>query len=70
LDPILERLMDRQQDVAEIVRAGFAEATVRRVARMVARAEFKRRQSAPGIWVTSPQRRWSASRPLTNGYAE
>ena len=70
LDPILERLMDRQQDVAEIVRAGFAEATVRRVARMVARAEFKRRQSAPGIWVTSPLRRRPASRPLTNGYAE
>lgn len=37
---------------AEIVARGFDAATVDRVARLVDRAEFKRRQAAPGPKVT------------------
>lgn len=49
LDPILERYVERDESVDQIVAAGFDRATVNRVILMVDRAEYKRRQSAPGI---------------------
>jgi NAD+ synthase len=52
LDAILERLIEREQPIAEIVAAGFARETVVRVERMLAAAEYKRRQAAPGVKVT------------------
>jgi NAD+ synthase (glutamine-hydrolysing) len=52
LDPILERYVERDQGVAEIVTAGFDPDVVRRVVAMVDRAEYKRRQAAPGIKIT------------------
>jgi NAD+ synthase (glutamine-hydrolysing) len=48
LDAILERFIEGEQSQAEIIAAGFDEATVRRVARLVLASEHKRRQSAPG----------------------
>jgi NAD+ synthase len=52
LDAILERLVEREQPIAAIVAAGFDQETVARVARMLDLAEYKRRQSAPGVKVT------------------
>jgi NAD+ synthase len=52
LDPILERLVEREEAIATIVEAGFDKETVLRVARMLDVAEYKRRQSAPGVKVT------------------
>jgi NAD+ synthase len=52
LDAILERLVEREQPLAAIVDAGFDKETVARVARMLDLAEYKRRQSAPGVKVT------------------
>jgi len=52
LDPILERLIEREQAVADIVAAGFERQTVLRIEAMLARAEYKRRQAAPGVKVT------------------
>jgi NAD+ synthase (glutamine-hydrolysing) len=52
LDAILERHVERYQSEAEIVAAGFDQATVRRVLRLVRIAEFKRRQAAPGLRIT------------------
>jgi NAD+ synthase/NAD+ synthase (glutamine-hydrolysing) len=52
LDDILERHIEQYQSAEEIVAAGFAEETVRRVLRLVRIAEFKRRQAAPGLRVT------------------
>jgi NAD+ synthase len=52
LDPILERLVEREQPVASIVAAGFDKDTVMRVERMLNIAEYKRRQAAPGVKVT------------------
>jgi NAD+ synthase len=66
LDAILRGLIERKQGVAEVVAEGFDEETVKRVARMVIGAEYKRRQSAPGVKVTpmafGRDRRW----PITN----
>jgi NAD+ synthase len=52
LDAILVRLVEREQPIAAIVASGFEKETVARVARMLDIAEYKRRQSAPGVKVT------------------
>ncbi|GHD98819.1 NAD synthetase [Defluviimonas sp. 20V17] len=48
LDAILERLIEGQQSIAEIVEAGFDRATVERVEHLLYISEWKRFQSAPG----------------------
>jgi NAD+ synthase (glutamine-hydrolysing) len=53
LDQILELHVEQSQSAEEIVAQGFDEATVRRVLRMVRMAEFKRKQAAPVLKVTS-----------------
>jgi NAD+ synthase/NAD+ synthase (glutamine-hydrolysing) len=53
LDPILELHVEQSQSAEEIIAQGFDEQTVRRVLRMVRNAEFKRKQAAPGLKVTS-----------------
>ena len=52
LDAILERLVEREMDVAQIIAEGYDDAVVRRIERLLAIAEYKRRQSAPGVKVT------------------
>jgi NAD+ synthase len=52
LDQILERLVEREEPLATIVAAGFDRETVMKVERMLALAEYKRRQAAPGVKVT------------------
>jgi NAD+ synthase len=52
LDAILERLVEREQPIAEIIADGFDRDTVLRVDRMLNLAEYKRRQAAPGVKVT------------------
>ncbi|MEZ5882989.1 MAG: NAD+ synthase [Paracoccaceae bacterium] len=53
LDAILERLIEGDQSVAEIVAAGFDRATVKRVEHLVYISEWKRFQSAPGPRLTT-----------------
>ncbi|HWB72219.1 MAG TPA: NAD+ synthase [Egibacteraceae bacterium] len=53
LDPVLEAYVEQDRSVADIVGSGYEEALVREVARMVDRAEYKRRQAAPGIKITA-----------------
>ncbi len=53
LDQILELHIEHCQSAEEIVAQGFDEQTVRRVLRMVRIAEFKRKQAAPVLKVTS-----------------
>jgi NAD+ synthase/NAD+ synthase (glutamine-hydrolysing) len=52
LDAILQRHIEGQQSAEEIVKAGFDRPTVERVLGLVRRAEFKRKQAAPGLKVT------------------
>jgi NAD+ synthase (glutamine-hydrolysing) len=53
LDAILEAYVVHQHSREEIVASGFAEATVRRVIQLIDGAEYKRRQAAPGLKVTT-----------------
>jgi NAD+ synthase/NAD+ synthase (glutamine-hydrolysing) len=53
LDQILELHVEQCQSAEEIIAQGFDEQTVRRVLRLVRIAEFKRKQAAPVLKVTS-----------------
>lgn len=52
LDDILERLTEKQQSADEIVAAGHSAEIVKKVVRLLTRAEFKRRQAPPVLKVT------------------
>ncbi len=52
LDPILEAYVEQDRSVRQIVAEGHDVATVRRVIALVDRAEYKRRQAAPGVKIT------------------
>jgi NAD+ synthase (glutamine-hydrolysing) len=69
LDPILEGYVEQDRSVPELVAAGFDEATVRRVIRLVDRAEYKRRQGPPGPRITSRGFGKDRRMPITNGFA-
>jgi len=68
LDPILQRYVEQDASVGDIIAAGFDEAVVRRVARMVDVNEYKRRQGPPGVRIT--RRAFGRDRryPLTSGF--
>ncbi len=68
LDPILERYVELDQSAADIIAAGFDEAIVRRVLRMVDRNEYKRRQAAPGVRITPRAFGRDRRYPVTSGY--
>jgi NAD+ synthase (glutamine-hydrolysing) len=53
LDEILERHVEKSQSAEEIIAQGFDETIVRKVLRLVRIAEFKRKQAAPVLKVTS-----------------
>ncbi|WP_267383926.1 NAD+ synthase [Cyanobacterium sp. uoEpiScrs1] len=52
LDEILERLIHRHQSVSQINEAGFDLITINKVIKLVAGAEFKRKQASPGLRIT------------------
>jgi len=53
LDAILDAYVVQLRSASEIIAMGFDEATVRRVVRLIDFNEYKRRQAAPGLKVTS-----------------
>lgn len=53
LDGILKAYIEEARSVEEIVRMGFEKKIVHEIIRKVSRNEYKRRQAAPGIKVTS-----------------
>lgn len=69
LDPIIERYVERDQSADEIISAGFDDATVRRVLRMIDRNEYKRRQAPPGVRITPRAFGRDRRYPITSGYS-
>jgi NAD+ synthase (glutamine-hydrolysing) len=70
LDAILERYVEHDQPPEEIIAAGFDAETVKRVARMVDRNEYKRRQAAPGVKISVRAFGRDRRYPITSGYSE
>ncbi|MBB3227587.1 NAD+ synthase (glutamine-hydrolyzing) [Luteibacter sp. Sphag1AF] len=68
LDAILARFIEGEQSAEDIIAAGFDDATVRRVIRMVFINEFKRRQAAPGPRVTTKAFGRERRYPITSGW--
>ncbi|MFQ5947275.1 MAG: NAD+ synthase [Acidimicrobiia bacterium] len=68
LDAILERYVEQDRSVEEIIADGYDSETVRRVARMVDNNEYKRRQAAPGVKITQKAFGKDRRLPITNGY--
>ncbi len=68
LDPILQRYIEQDQSIDDIIAAGFDDAVVRRITRLVDRNEYKRRQAPPGVRIT--QRAFGRDRryPITSGF--
>jgi len=68
LDGILERYVERDETLQEIVAAGYDAAIVERVAHMVDRNEYKRRQAAPGVKITPRAFGRDRRYPITSGF--
>ncbi|MSO58724.1 MAG: NAD+ synthase [Ilumatobacteraceae bacterium] len=68
LDPILEMYIDGDLTVADIVARGADETLVRRLARLVDLSEYKRRQTAPGVRVSSKAFGRDRRVPITHRY--
>ena len=68
LDPIIEAYVEDDDDVDAIVARGFDRATVERVTRLIDRAEYKRRQAAPGVKITPKAFGRDRRLPITNRY--
>jgi NAD+ synthase len=70
LDDILACLVEREMPIDEIVARGHASQTVRQIERMLYIAEYKRRQAAPGVKISSRNFGRDRRYPITNRYRE
>jgi NAD+ synthase (glutamine-hydrolysing) len=68
LDPILEAYVEDDRTAADLVGMGFDAALVERITRLVDTAEYKRRQTPPGVRVTPKAFGKDRRVPITNRY--
>ena len=66
LDAILEGYIEDDRSIADLVADGFDRETVMRIARLVDRSEYKRRQAPPGVRVSPKAFGKDRRLPLTN----
>jgi NAD+ synthase (glutamine-hydrolysing) len=70
LDEILHRYIEDEKGAAEIVADGFDAAIVNRVIKLIDRSEYKRRQAAPGLKVTSRAFGFGRRMPIAQNYVQ
>ncbi|MEQ9144467.1 MAG: NAD+ synthase [Parvibaculaceae bacterium] len=70
LDDILECLVEKELPVREIVARGHDRDLVKRIEHLLYIAEYKRRQAAPGVKITSRNFGRDRRYPITNGYRD
>ena len=68
LDPVLAGYVEQDLTAAELEAAGFDAELVRRVIALVDRAEYKRRQTPPGVRVSAKAFGKDRRVPITNAY--
>ncbi|PKR55874.1 NAD+ synthase [Thalassospira marina] len=68
LDDILHQMIEGERSVTEIVASGHDEEIVRKVWRLLDRAEYKRRQAPPGVKITPRAFGRDRRYPITNGF--
>ena len=70
LDDILECLVERELSVDEIIERGHQAETVLRIQHLLYIAEYKRRQSAPGVKITEKNFGRDRRYPITNRFRD
>ena len=70
LDGILHGLVEKEMRVGDLIAAGFEEETVRKVERLLYLAEYKRRQSAPGVKIGSKNFGRDRRYPIVNRFRD
>jgi len=70
LDPILKAYVEDDVTIDQIIAMGFDRDIVTKVARLVDRSEYKRRQAAPGIKITPRDFGRDRRLPITNRFGE
>ena len=70
LDRILKGLVEEEKSIIEIANSGIGLETVRNVERLLYISEYKRRQSAPGIKISSRNFGRDRRYPITNRFRE
>jgi len=68
LDAILFRYVEEEKVASQIIAEGYDADTVRRVIRLIDRSEYKRRQAAPGLKVTSRAFGFGRRMPIAQNY--
>ena len=68
LDQILAGYIEEDRSISDLVEQGFERDLVVRVAAMVDRNEYKRRQAAPGVKISSKAFGRDRRLPITNGW--
>jgi NAD+ synthase (glutamine-hydrolysing) len=70
LDPLLDALVLHDRSIADVAASGYDPALVVRVAALVDGAEYKRRQSPPGVRITAKAFGKDRRMPITNRYRD
>ncbi len=70
LDEILNCLVEKEMPLAEIIALGHPAETVKRIERLLYLAEYKRRQAAPGVKISSRNFGRDRRYPVTNRFRE
>jgi NAD+ synthase len=70
LDTILKGLIENESHLSDIIALGFDETVVKRIERLLYLAEYKRRQSAPGVKVTRKNFGRDRRYPITNKFRD
>jgi NAD+ synthase (glutamine-hydrolysing) len=68
LDPILKAYMDNHMSVSQIVAMGYNQEVVIKVANLVNKSEYKRRQSPPGVIISSGNSNFKGRLPISNSF--
>jgi len=69
LDDILSKYIEKDMTASEIIRSGCDPVVVRQIAMLVDRNEYKRRQAAPGVKISSKAFGRDRRLPITNRFA-
>ena len=70
LDDILSCLVEQEMPIVQVIARGHPEEIVRKVERLLYLAEYKRRQAAPGVKISSRNFGRDRRYPITNRFRE
>lgn len=68
LDAILNLFIEKEMGISQIIKLGYAESMVKKIWKLLKRAEYKRRQAPPGVKITSCSFGKERRYPITNAF--